>query len=326
MIPEEIKKILRNQHYEIIGKNSAIQICRWTKKSLVDKGYCYKQKFYGIESHRCCQMTPVVMNCYNRCIHCWRAIEYNLGVDIKKEDVDDPKKIIEDCIKAQRKLLSGFKGNSHVNIKKFEEAQDPKHFAISLSGEPTLYPKLAELIKELRKQKRTSFLVTNGLNPNRLKELRKKNALPTQLYVSLNTPNEKLYKVWHRSILKNAWERFNESLEIIKKLTKTKKTRTVLRLTMVRELNLKNEYIDEFKSLITKASPDFIEIKGYMAVGYARKRLGYEKMPTHKEIKDFAIKLVKNLEDYKILDEKEESRVVLIGKDKKRIKIKEEEI
>ena len=33
MIPYETKKVLEKQHYSIIGKHSAVQICRWTKKS-----------------------------------------------------------------------------------------------------------------------------------------------------------------------------------------------------------------------------------------------------------------------------------------------------
>ena len=51
-------------------------------------------------------------------------------------------------------------------------------------------------------------------------------------------------------------------------------------------------------------------------------------MPTYEEIKDFSEKLTKALKDenYKILDEHEFSRVVLIGKDKERMKIRSDEI
>ena len=51
MLPEKIKETLKKQHYEIAGKNqhSAVQICRWTKKSLIGEGSCYKEKFYGIK-------------------------------------------------------------------------------------------------------------------------------------------------------------------------------------------------------------------------------------------------------------------------------------
>jgi len=322
MIPEKIKKVLEKQHYALVGNNAGIQICRWTKKSLLNKGLCYKEQFYGIKSHKCCQMSPCVMCCPNLCVHCWRPIELSQGTEIK--DADEPKKLIEDCVNAQRKLLSGFGGHKGIDKKKFEEAQNPNQFAISLSGEPTLYPYLAELILELRKQGKTSFLVTNGLYPEKLLELEKKKAWPTQLYISLNTPNKKMYKEWHKSSLKDAWEKFNESLEIMKKLKG--KTRTVLRMTLVKDKNMCCE--NEYAKLILKAMPDFLELKSFMSVGYSRKRLGYERMPSHSETKDFASRLIEYLkkEGYKILDEKKESRVVLLGKNKEKMKIKPNEI
>ncbi len=309
---EKIKEMLRKQHYALIGNHSAVQICRWTKKSLRDEGACYKEKFYGIKSHECCQMSPFAL-CENWCIHCWRPIQLTKKTRIA--NIDNPKKIIEECILAQKKLLSGFKGNGKIDMKKFKEAQEPNQFAISLIGEPTLYPKLAELILELKKQGKTSFLVTNGLYPEKLRELREKNALPTQLYLSLNTPNKKMYEKWHKSRLKDAWRRFNKTLEIMADL----QTRKVIRLTLVRGLNMKNH--EEYAKLIKKGRADFVEVKGYMAVGYARKRLGYEKMPFHSEIKDFAFKLLEFLPEYKFLDEQEVSRVVLLGKDKGKMKI-----
>lgn len=309
---EKIKEMLRKQHYALIGNHSAVQICRWTKKSLRDEGFCYKEKFYGIKSHECCQMSPFAL-CENLCIHCWRPIQLTKKTRIA--NIDNPKKIIEECILAQKKLLSGFKGNKKINMKKFKEAQEPNQFAISLIGEPTLYPKLAELILELKKQGKTSFLVTNGLYPEKLRELIEKNALPTQLYLSLNTPNKKMYEKWHKSRLKDAWRRFNKTLEIMADL----QTRKVIRLTLVRGLNMKNH--EEYAKLIKKGRADFVEVKGYMAIGYARKRLGYEKMPFHSEIKDFAFKLLEFLPEYKFLDEQEVSRVVLLGKDKRKMKI-----
>ena len=89
MIPSKVKRILKKQHYEIVGKHSAVQICRWTKRSLRDEGVCYKEKFYGIKSHLCCQMTPAVMWCPNKCVHCWRAIELTLGDELPRLDYRD---------------------------------------------------------------------------------------------------------------------------------------------------------------------------------------------------------------------------------------------
>lgn len=307
------KEILEKQHYKVSG-NSAVQMCRWAKKALLGEGFCYKQKFYGINSHQCCQMSPCVMSCQNQCLHCWRPIELNEGMSIK--NAEKPEKVIEDCISMQKKLFVGFRGHPKTTLKKVNEAMNPKHFAISLSGEPTLYPHLGKLIELLRKRKISSFLVTNGLNPKVLENLGKKNQLPTQLYVSVNAPNENIFSEVCRSKIKNAWKTYLKTLSILPKL----KTRKVLRMTLVKNLNMND--IQGYANLISIAKPDFVEAKGFMSVGFSRQRLAFERMPFHNEVKDFARKLAKAA-NLKILDEKTESCVVLLGKSRKLMKIKE---
>ncbi|HTY43719.1 MAG TPA: 4-demethylwyosine synthase TYW1 [Patescibacteria group bacterium] len=333
MLPEKVKNILKKQHYEIVGNHSAVQICKWTKNSLNGGSGCWKEKFYGIKSHRCVQMSPSVMWCENLCLHCWRPIEMNLGIDLDKYgEIDNPKEIIDGIVKARKKLLAGFGGNKKTDKKKLKEAMEPNFFTLSLSGEPTLYPKIDELLKEIRKRKAISFLVTNGQNPGEIRKLEKNNALPTQLTLSLNAPNEKLFKIWHNSLRKDAWERINETLKIMKKLKG--KTRRVVRLTLVRNSekeknkisNMKPENAKEYAELIKIAEPDFIHVKGFKALGYSRKRLSYEKQPFHEEVEEFAKKLLGELKGYKILGEEKRSCIILIGKDKSRMKIREEEI
>jgi tRNA wybutosine-synthesizing protein 1 len=237
--------------------------------------------------------------------------------------VDNPKEIISGCIAEQKRLINGFKGNKKINLEKFKQAQEPMQFAISLTGEPTIYPRLGELIQELRKQGKTSFVVTNGLLPERLKQLQKQKALPTQLYLSLNAPNEKLFNKWHKSKEKQAWKKFNQTLELFPKLL----TRKVIRMTLVKDLNMLDNQIKDYTKLIKKANPDFIEVKGYMSVGFARQRLGYETMPTYEDIQDYAKKISKALgKPYKILNSHEFSRVILIGKNKKMMKIQKNKI
>lgn len=326
---DEIKKVLQKQKYSIAGLSSGVQVCRWTKNSLNNRGVCWKEKFYGIKSHRCCQFSPAVMWCENQCLHCWRPIEMNLGNKLIK--IDEPRKILNEIVEARKKLLIGFKGDKNISKKKFREACEPTLFTFSLSGEPTLYPRLGEMIKEIRKRKAISFLVTNGQNPKAIEKLAKENALPTQLTISLNAPNEKLFKIWHRSCKKDAWENFNETLDLIKKLKG--KTRRVIRLTLVKKgtknskfknlTNMANENVIEYVKLIKKAKPDFVHVKGFMSVGWARDRLGYDKMPWHSEVKDFAKKLAKELgNNWKILGEEERSCVVLLGKSKRGLRIK----
>ena len=329
MNEKEIRKAMKKQGYRFVGNHAAVKICRWTKKSLRGDGECYKNKFYGISTHRCAQVTPW-LGCDNKCIHCWRAVEFDFNKLIDRKKIKNPKEIIDECIKAQRKLLQGFKIDkkskkkqlSRADQKKYNEAQEPMQFAISLSGEPTIYPLIGDLIEELRKRGKTSFLVTNGLYPEKIKEISEKNQLPTQLYVSVNTSNKKLYDKFHRSCKKNAWEKLNQTLELLGNLA----CRTVFRMNLVRELNMNDKHIKEYAELIKKAGSDFIEVKGYMSVGFARERLGYDKMPTHDEMREFSEKLVKELNNIgvkiKILDEKIESRVLVLGKNKKELKIK----
>jgi tRNA wybutosine-synthesizing protein 1 len=335
--------IMKNQGYRFVGNHAAVKICLWTKKSLRDEGVCYKEQFYGIKSHLCCQMSPW-LGCDNKCIHCWRALELDFNKLIDKNKVKSPKEIIDECIKAQRRLLIGFnidenskkKQLSKANMKKFREAQEPMQFAISLLGEPTMYKHIGGLIEELRKRGKTSFLVTNGLYPEKLEELKKKKQLPTQLYISVNTSNKEAYSKFHRSSKKDAWELLNKSLEIMSRLrphsvqsssSKSQakgKTRTVFRMNLVKDLNMTKP--EEYAELIKKANPMFVEIKGFMSVGFSRQRLGYERMPYHKDIITFSKEILKFLPNYKMLDEKKESRVVLLGKSKADMKIKKGEI
>ena len=166
-------------------------------------------------------------------------------------------------------------------------------------------------------------MLFRSLHPEVLKLLEKKKQLPTQLYVSMNAPNKRLFHVWHHSSIKDSWNRYNETLSLIKKLNK--KTRTVLRMTLVKDKNMKKEHIKEYAELIKKASPNFVEVKSFMSVGFSRKRLGYETMPNFQEIQDYAKQLAKETK-LKVLDSHEFSRIILLGRNKKTMKIKKEEI
>jgi tRNA wybutosine-synthesizing protein 1 len=328
MITKKNLELLKKQHYIVAGKHSAVQICRWTKHSLVGEGECYKHKFYGIPSWRCCEISPAAVWCDNHCLHCWRAIEATQGNQMKK-DLDEPQTIIDECLKGRRKLLTGFGGHNKLDRKRYQESHEPSHFAISLIGEPTLYPKIGELVAQLRKLGKTSFIVTNGLHPETLKKLEKKKQLPTQLYISLNSSNQKEYEEWHRSRIKNAWKKYNETLDFLKKIT-GKGKRTVLRMTLVKgeKQNMDQQHIEEFAEIIKKSGVMYVEVKSYMSLGYARARMGYDTMPTLAEIQAFAKKLAK-ASGYLVLDKHIPSRIVLLGKNKeakRRMKITKREI
>jgi len=297
----EIAEKLKRQQYRMIGSHSAVKICHWTKKSLLDEGVCYKETFYGIPSHRCCQMTPCMM-CCNRCVFCWRDTGTFTGTNISGKP-DEPVEIIENAIKMQRHLINGFPGNPKTNMKKMKEAHDPKSFAISLSGEPMIYPRMGDLIAELKRRKICSFLVSNGLFPERISGLE---TLPTQLYISLDAPNKKVYKEVDRPMIKDYWKRFQKTMEILPSIS----TRTVLRITAVKGINMLDE--KGYAEMIKKAEPMFVEVKGYSWVGASRVRLQETNVPSHEDVKTFGNRLAE-LTGLRVIDEKQESAVILLA-------------
>ncbi|MFH0712127.1 MAG: radical SAM protein [archaeon] len=309
---------LKKMGYALVGGTSAVQICRWTKNSLRGDRGCWKEKFYGVSSAGCCQMTPSVMWCENRCLHCWRPIEMNLGTELPI--IDEPVNILNGIVAARKKLLEGFRGRRGINVEKLKKAMEPSLYTMSLSGEPTLYPRLGEMFKEIRKRGAVSFLVTNGLNPEVLAGF-KKDELPTQITVSMNAPNEKLFGIWHRSMKKDAWKKFNETLDVIRNLKG--EVRRVIRLTLVKDENMSRENVGEYCNLVRKAEPDFIHVKGFKSIGYARERLGYDKQVWFDGVKEFALKMEKELvkDGFKISAEDRRCCVVMLARDGAKLKI-----
>ncbi|KYK27842.1 wyosine biosynthesis protein TYW1 [Thermoplasmatales archaeon SG8-52-1] len=305
----EFKKILEKQHYGIVGHHSGVKLCHWMRQSLLFKRECYKQTFYGIKSHRCLQMTPSINQCNQTCLFCWR---YQGFTEKEFYEIDDPKYILDKSIEVQRKLITGFKGDERCDQKKWKEANNPNMLACSLSGEPTLYPKLGEFFEECHRRDITTFLVTNGTNPKSLENL---DPLPKQLYVSIVAPNEEVYKKICSPLISDGWEKINQTLELLQSLD----TRTVIRHTLVKGWNMDKNYIKEYAHLDEKASPLFIEPKGYVFVGYSRKRMNLSNMPSHNGVYNFGNSLAKHL-SYDLTMEKKDSRVVLLSRNPKMVR------
>lgn len=293
---------LESSGYRFVGSHNhaAAKICHWTKQSILDKGVCYKEKFYGIESHRCLQMAPAVPNCQQKCEFCWRDLSYTQTQ--WEGEYDDPKTIIDEAVKAQNNLLCGFFGNDKANKEKLEESKTPTNAAISLAGEPMLYPEIDELIAEFNRRNFTTFVVSNGQCVDKLKNLENE---PYQLYLSLDAPTKKIYNDVCQPQIREGWDNLNQSLDTLASFN----SRTCIRTTCVKGRNMTNP--EKYAELIKKASPDFVEIKAYMCVGSSRHRLTPDNMPTFDEVKSFAQKIGENC-GKKIVNESEVSRVVLL--------------
>jgi tRNA wybutosine-synthesizing protein 1 len=256
------------------------------------------------------EMTPAAMNCENRCVYCWRPTEFYDTLEMPPELVDEPDVIVDNLMEARRKLISGFYGHSKNSKKKLNESLFPAHYAISLSGEPTMYPKLPQLIKYLKTLKATKsiFLVTNGQEPEMLARLQDEDALPTQIYLSTNASNKKMFYTVNRPRHKDAWDRWWKSLRFLASV----QTRTVLRMTLIRGYNDRLDFVEEFSKMMEEGNPHFIELKSYMNIGMSTTRLGRNNMMEMSEIQNFARLLCSKLQGYSIMDESEISRIVVL--------------
>jgi len=307
--------ILRKQKYHIVGHHSAVKICHWTKAALLENRFCYKCKFYGIESHRCIQMSPAVLWCWNACIHCWRLRPQDVGIEwdeTRLPVVDDPKEIVEGVFREWYRILSGYKGNPKADKKLLEEAYKPKHVAISLTGEPLLYTRLGELIQEFHRRGLTTFVVTRAIRPDILANLEEE---PSQLYVSFEAWNKEMYQKLNVPLAPRAWELSLKSLEILPSFT----CPTVMRITVMKGINMGDKDVKGFAKLIDLAQPTYVEVKAYMHVGASTKRLPREAMPTHAEVREFAKKIAEEA-SYPLVSESIPSRVVLLSRLKKPIR------
>jgi tRNA wybutosine-synthesizing protein 1 len=173
--------------------------------------------------------------------------------------------------------------------------------AISLSGEPTLYPYLDELIKRSRSERMTTFVVSNGSHPEVLEAVR-----PTQLYVSLNSPDEEHFY----AVCRPRARRFEHLFESLRVLA-DHPSRTAIRITLANDVNAFGE--PGYAKLIELAEPDYVEVKSYMHLGFSRKRLPRTAMMSYEDVMSFAHDIAERT-GYAIAAGSPVSRVVVLSK------------
>ena len=314
-VPDPLLKLLIRQQYHLAGEHSAAKLCHWGESALKGGGSCYKNKFYGIASHRCLQCTPVLLFCNHACVFCWRMMpERKMTFEDmpgKRFEWDRPAEIADWLLKAQKEIISGFGGNKKVKRTLYEEANFPKHVALSLTGEPTMYPHLEKLLEEFHGRGMTTFLVTNGTFPERVEKWK---TFPTQFYVSMVAPNEGVYKKAIRPVSPGLWKKYLRMLELMPHVGK--KTRTVLRMTLTRGTN--DSDLKGYAAQIKIAQPHYVEVKSMVFVGGARmegRGLSLGSMLAMDEVGGIAKKLAE-MTDYIMSDGHAPSRVVLLCRDR----------
>ena len=315
-IKPRVSEQLKKAKYGI-ADHSTVALCHWTKKSFKHEGSCYKHKFYGISTHSCMEFSPAGMYCENRCVYCWRPMEFYDSMKMEPENVAEPKDVMAKLMEERKKLIMGHYGDSRSDKQRLDESLKPSHYAISLSGEPTMYPKLPELIKYLKSLQETKsiFLVTNGQEPDMIQRLKDENALPTQLYLSTNAADYESFLRINKPKYDDSWQRWNKTLQMLKDLD----TRTVLRVTLIRDYNDHTEMIPAFAKMLEESSPHFVEIKSYMHVGRSTNRLEHENMLEMEEVKNFSKEIVKQSKKFSIMDESYVSRIVILQNNERSI-------
>ncbi|PKA55857.1 tRNA wybutosine-synthesizing protein 1 like [Apostasia shenzhenica] len=304
MVTPIVRKNLEKQGYKIIGSHSGVKLCRWTKSQIRGRGGCYKHSFYGIESHRCMEATPSLA-CANKCVFCWRHHTNPVGKSWRWK-MDDPLVIVDAAIEEHTKMVKQMKGVPGVKEEQLLEGLSPRHCALSLVGEPIMYPEISALIDELHRRRISTFLVTNAQFPERIKVLKP----ITQLYVSVDAASKGSLKAIDRPLFGDFWERFLDSLKALR----NKQQRTVYRLTLVKGWNA--EEIDAYANLLSIGEPDLIEIKGVTYCGSsATSKLTMENVPWHLDVKAFSEALAfKSNGLYEVACEHVHSCCVLLAK------------
>jgi len=302
MVTPMLRKSLTKQGYKIIGTHSGVKLCRWTKSMLRGRGGCYKHTFYGIESHRCMETTPSLA-CANKCVFCWRHHSNPVGTEWRWK-MESAEFILKGALENHYKMINEFKGVPGVLADKLEEGMQAKHCALSLVGEPIMYPEINKFVKLLHKEGISSFLVTNAQFPDAIRDMEP----CTQLYVSIDASTKDSLKKIDRPLFKDFWERFLASLVELKK----KGQRTVYRLTLVKGWNA--EEMDNYAKLVEIGQPDLIEIKGVTFCGSSKaSTLTMENVPWHTEVVRFVTDLVGRLPGYEIASEHEHSNCILVA-------------
>ena len=289
MVPvgSKIRANLTKQGYHVIGSHSGVKLCRWTKAMLRGRGGCYKHTFYGIASHQCMEATPSLA-CANKCTFCWRHHTNPVGTHWRWKE-DDFLTIVDGAITEHCRMIKAYRGTPGVTPEKVAEGMRPRHCALSLVGEPIMYPHINELVAELHRRHISSFLVTNGQFPDAIANLRD---TVTQLYVSVDASNQVDLKRIDRPLFRDAWDRLKLSLSLLKE----KRQRTVYRLTIVAGFNADD--IEGYARLVRLGMPDLIEVKGVTYCGDSgggEDSLSMKNVPYHADVRAFVEELCRLL-------------------------------
>lgn len=175
-------------------------------------------------------------------------------------------------------MIRQLKGVPGVVPERLEDAFTVRHCALSLVGEPIIYPQINKFVGLLHAQRISSFMVTNAQFPDEIRNL----TPVTQMYLSIDAGTPESLKKIDRPVFPDFWERFLASIDALR----DKGQRTVFRLTLVKEWNM--DEMQGYAQLIQRGRPDFIEVKGVTYCGNSKaSSLTIKNTPYHEEVSVF---------------------------------------
>lgn len=273
----KLRQNLEKQGYRIVGSHSGVKLCRWTKSMLRGRGGCYKHTFYNINSSQCMEMTPSLA-CANKCVFCWRHHTNPVSRTFRWKQ-DPPELLIAQGMAGHYQMIKQMRGVPGVTPERLATAMQIRHCALSLVGEPIMYPQINGFCKLLHDHHISSFMVTNAQFPDQLRDLDP----VVQLYLSIDAPTPEELKRIDRPLFEDYWER---CLACVQELHK-KRQRTVFRLTLVNAYNTENT--SAYADLVEMGWPDFIEVKGvtYCGTSNSSTLTMKDNVPRHDEVIQF---------------------------------------
>ncbi len=248
--------------------------------------------------------------CANKCTFCWRHNRHPVGREWRWK-MDAPERIVEEAVREHVGMVNAFKGAPGVRPDRLQEAFQVRHCALSLVGEPIMYPEINRLVRLLHARRISTFLVTNAQFPEAIASLEP----VTQLYVSIDAATKETLRAIDRPLFSDFWERFLASLDALRR----KGQRTVYRLTLIKGQNMADADIDPYLELISRGDPEFIEVKGvtYCGTGDGVGSITMANVPWHAEVRAYCEKLAaKTGGAYGLAAAHEHSCCVLLAKQK----------
>ena len=85
--------------------------------------------------------TTPSLACANKCVFCWRHHSNPVGTEWRWQ-MDPPEMILDGALEGHYKMIKQMRGVPGVLPEKLEEGMKVQHCALSLVGEPIMYPEI----------------------------------------------------------------------------------------------------------------------------------------------------------------------------------------